>query len=197
MDIDLTLLHSQTVKEVDITNSYTIPSNYFENTSVLKIEDINVEGKVYMNASEDDEEELTDYIEASIKGDIILSDSISLEPVSYPVSIEINDILDQNCKKNENTLDIFQFLWENIVLEVPLQFTKVKDLSKFHGDGWKLISEEELVSNNNPFSDLLKDFKECENFLNEFNMLIEKFNCKNTKDAMNLINSLYIFNKNY
>lgn len=43
---------------------------------------------------------------------------------------------------------------------------------------------------------LLKDFKECENFLNEFNMLIEKFNCKNTKDAMNLINSLYIFNKN-
>ena len=78
MDIDLTLLHSQTVKEVDITNSYTIPSNYFENTSVLKIEDINVEGKVYMNASEDDEEELTDYIEASIKGDIILSDSISL-----------------------------------------------------------------------------------------------------------------------
>ena len=159
MDIDLTLLHSQTVKEVDITNSYTIPSNYFENTSVLKIEDINVEGKVYMNESEDDEEELTDYIEASIKGDIILSDSISLEPVSYPVSIEINDILDQNCKKNENTLDIFQFLWENIVLEVPLQFTKVKDLSKFHGDGWKLISEEELVSNNNPFSDLLKDFK--------------------------------------
>ena len=160
MDIDLTLLHSQTVKEVDITNSYTIPSNYFENTSVLKIEDIKVEGKVYMNASEDDEEELTDYIEASIKRDIILSDSISLEPVSYPVSIEINDILDQNCKKNENTLDIFQFLWENIVLEVPLQFTKVKDLSKFHGDGWKLISEEELVSNNNPFSDLLKDFKE-------------------------------------
>lgn len=160
MDIDLTLLHSQTVKEVDITNSYTIPSNYFENTSVLKIEDIKVEGKVYMNASEDDEEELTDYIEASIKGDIILSDSISLEPVSYPVSIEINDILDQNCKKSENTLDIFQFLWENIVLEVPLQFTKVKDLSKFHGDGWKLISEEELASNNNPFSDLLKDFKE-------------------------------------
>ena len=158
MNIDLTLLHSQTVKEVDITNSYTIPSNYFENTSVLKIEDIKVEGKVYMNASEDDEEELTDYIEASIKGDIILSDSISLEPVSYPVSIEINDILDQNCKKSENTLDIFQFLWENIVLEVPLQFTKVEDLSKFHGDGWKLISEEELVSNNNPFSDLLKDF---------------------------------------
>ena len=32
MDIDLTLLHSQTVKVVDITNSFTIPSNYFVNT---------------------------------------------------------------------------------------------------------------------------------------------------------------------
>ena len=68
--------------------------------------------------------------------------------------------IEENCIKSKNTLDIFLFLWENIVLEVPLQFTKVEDLSKFHGDGWKLVSEEELVKNNNPFGDLLKDFKE-------------------------------------
>jgi len=54
---------------------------------------------------------------------------------------------------------IFQFLWENIFLEVPLQFTKVEDLSKFHGDGWKLISEDELRNANNPFNDLLKDIE--------------------------------------
>ena len=74
--------------------------------------------------------------------------------------IEYDDFLGENNKKSENILDIFQFLWENIVLEVPLQFTKVKDLSKFHGDGWKLISEEELNASHNPFSDLLKDFEE-------------------------------------
>ena len=89
-----------------------------------------------------------------------IADSISLEPVEYPFSIEYDDIIEENCKKSENVLDIFQFLWENIVLEIPLQFTKVKDLSKFHGDGWKLISEDELKSSNNPFNDLLKDFKE-------------------------------------
>lgn len=160
MDIDLTLLHSQTIKEIDITNTYTIPSNYYQNTSVLKIENIKATGKIYMSISEEDDEVLDDYITATISGEIILADSISLEPVSYPISIEIDEFLDQNYKKNENTLDIFQFLWENIVLEVPLQFTKVKDFSEFHGDGWKLISEEELISNNNPFSDLLKDFKE-------------------------------------
>ena len=51
-------------------------------------------------------------------------------------------------------------LWENIVLEVPLQFTKVTDFSKFQGDGWKLVSENEPTTNNNPFSELLDKMKE-------------------------------------
>ena len=160
MDIDLSLLHSKTTEEIDITNTYTIPKEYYESTSVEKIENIKVTGKVYMASSIDDADEEEGYIKAKIEGDIILTDSISLEPVSYPISIDFDDILEQNCKKDENTLDIFQFLWENIVLEIPLQFTKVKDLSKFHGDGWKLVSEDELTTRNNPFSDLLKDFEE-------------------------------------
>ena len=160
MDIDLSLLHSKTTEEIDITNTYTIPKEYYESTSVEKIENIKVTGKVYMASSIDDADEEEDYIKAKIEGDIILTDSISLEPVSYPISIDFDDILEQNCKKDENTLDIFQFLWENIVLEIPLQFTKVKGLSKFHGDGWKLVSEDELTTRNNPFSDLLKDFEE-------------------------------------
>ena len=89
---------------------------------------------------------------------MIILDSITLEEVEYPFSIEYDDIIPENSKKSENILDIFEFLWENTVLEVPLQFTKVDDLSKFHGDGWKLISEEELNTRNNPFSDLLKDY---------------------------------------
>ena len=46
--------------------------------------------------------------------------------------------------KNENSLDILSFLWENIVLEVPTYFTEVKDFSKIQGDGWRLIREEDL-----------------------------------------------------
>ena len=113
-----------------------------------------------MSHDDDTLDEDTDYVEAKIVGEMIIADSISLEPVPYPFTIEYDDILEENCKKDENTLDIFQFLWENIVLEIPLQFTKVKDLSKFHGDGWKLVSEDELTTRNNPFSDLLKDFEE-------------------------------------
>ena len=160
MNIDLSLLHSATVKNIDITGTYKIPTEYYENTDVLELNGIEVTGNIYQGVDEEEIDTLEDYVKCSIKGNIILQDSISLEPVEYPILIEYDDILEKNCKKDENTLDIFQFLWENIVLEIPLRFTKVKDLSKFHGDGWKLISEEELVTNNNPFSDLLKDFKE-------------------------------------
>ena len=159
MEIDLSLLHSGTVDHIDITNSYTISKDYYNETDIIDLKDIKVEGKIYKGVSEDNIDDFQDYIDCKISGTMIIADSISLEPVEYPFTAEYDDIIEENCKKNENTLDIFQFLWENIVLEIPLQFTKVKDLSEFHGDGWKLISEDELTTSNNPFSDLLKDFQ--------------------------------------
>ena len=160
MEIDYSLLLSGVKKEVSISDTYTIPKEYFESTDVLALNDIKVEGRIYQGPSEDDIDELIEYIDCKITGTMTIADSISLEPVEYQFETEYDDIIEENCKKSENTLDIFQFLWENIVLEVPLQFTKVKDLSEFHGDGWKLISEDELKTSNNPFNDLLKDFKE-------------------------------------
>lgn len=159
MDIDLTPLHSHITDKVDITNVYTLPKSFFGTTGVKQLENIKVEGYVYLSPGEDDLEEV-DSINCKIEGNMIIEDSISLEPIEYPFAIDFDDIIEENCKKNENTLDIFSFLWENIVLEVPLQFTKVKDFSKFRGDGWKLVSENELTENNNPFSELLDKMKE-------------------------------------
>ena len=160
MNIDLMPLHSHTVNKIDITSLYTIPEAYFGTTGVKKLENIKVDGYIYLSPSEDDINEEVDSINCKIEGNMVIEDSISLEPVEYPFSIEYDDKIEENCKKNENTLDIFSFLWENIVLEVPLQFTKVKDFSKFRGDGWKLVSENELTNNNNPFSELLDKMKE-------------------------------------
>ena len=156
MDIDLSLLNSNTVKEIDISNTYSIPKSYFENMGVISIDNVKVDGKI--TRRENDDMEFSLYIDAIIDGVMVIPDSISLESIDYPFHIEYDDYLDENCKNNENTLDIFTFLWENIVLEVPLQFTKVTDLSEFHGDGWKLISEEERNYEANPFSELLKEF---------------------------------------
>ena len=88
-----------------------------------------------------------------------MEDSISLEEIEVPINTDFSDFLEEIWKKDENKLDIFEFLWENIVLEVPLRFTKVKDLSKFHGDGWRLISEEERNQTSNPFNELISEME--------------------------------------
>ena len=151
MQIDLNFNDSYKLNEI-----VNIPKTYFENSSVKKLDNIKVEGKLYY----DPEDNL--YADVAISGNMVLADDISLEEVLYPFSIEYNDILDENLKNNQNTLDLFEFLWENIVLEVPLKFTKVTNLSEFHGDGWKLISEEDRISSSNPFNDLLKNFDKKE-----------------------------------
>ena len=152
MEIDLTNLHNHVVEEIHESDTVEIPKEYYENTSIVRLNPVSYD----INISLDEEEK--DQVFAKIKGSMILHDSISFEEIEYPFSIEYDDILEENCKKNENLLDILMFLWENIVLEVPLQFTKVSDLSKFHGDGWRLISEDEHRYQSNPFSDLLKDY---------------------------------------
>ena len=158
MDIDLSLLHSKNVEEIKLDENVEIPSTYYENSDIISLSKVNVVGKVIEKENDDFED--GDYFIGTIKGTMTLQDSISLEEVLYPFSIDYDDFIPENCIKSKNLLDIFLFLWENTVLEVPLQFTKVRDLSKFHGDGWRLISEEELIHENNPFSELLKDFEE-------------------------------------
>ncbi len=158
MNIDLSLLHQSRVEEIDITGTYQIPESYITDQEIKGLSTISVKGLI--TRQENDDLELEDYIKCVIEGEMIIEDSISLEEVPYPFLIEYDDFLGENIQKDENTLDIFAFLWENIDLEVPLQFTKVSDLSKFQGDGWKLISEEDRHQENNPFNDLLKDFEE-------------------------------------
>ena len=154
MDFYLQPLHSYIVEKKDISNIYTIPKEYFKTMDIKKLNSIKVAGYIYLSPSQEDA------IKCKIEGNMVLADSISLEPVDYPFSIEYDDIIEENCKKNENTLDIFQFLWENIVLEVPLRFTKVQDFSKFQGNGWRLVNESKLTSTDNPFSELLDKIKE-------------------------------------
>lgn len=157
MDIDLKLLHTGTVDNIDISGNYNLDKEYYKDTDIIRLDEVIVDGKVERKYNDD--EELDDYVTCSIKGKMVIPDSISLEEVEYPYEVEYEDFLGENTKKSENILDIFEFLWENILLEVPLQFTKVRDLSKFHGDGWRLLSEEEKILENNPFSDLLKDIE--------------------------------------
>ena len=158
MEIDLGPLHRGDVESISLKGEHSLPEEYYENTDIIQLFPLVVEGEVIQK--ENDDLELQDYFIGTVQGKMILPDSISLEEVEYPFEIHYDDFIPENYIKNEIILDIFGFLWENTVLEVPLQFTKVSDLSKFQGDGWRLIREEDRELENNPFRDLLKDIEE-------------------------------------
>ena len=100
MEIDLNFNDSYKLDEI-----VSIPSSYYENSGVKRLDNIKVSGKLYY----DPEDNL--YADVHIIGTMILNDDISLEEVEYPFSIEYDDILEENLKNNENTLDLFEFLW--------------------------------------------------------------------------------------
>ena len=98
-------------------------------------------------------------LKGTLSGVMVIQDAISLEEVDYKFSCKIEENIDEFLENNQNTIDILEILWQNIVLEVPLKYTEVEDLSKYQGDGWKVISEDE-VKVNNPFSILAENMKE-------------------------------------
>ena len=155
MIIRLEELNSEVKDKISFDEELTFPSDMLEKSDIIDIEDARVVGDIFFDASN----ELT--IRCNVSGKMILEDSISLDNVEYPFSIDIDENIEENLEKAENSIDILPILWQNIVLEVPLRFTKVNDLSKYNGDGWKLISEEEASStSNHPFLELKEKYKE-------------------------------------
>lgn len=148
MDINLIDLYTGRKKEILIDEKVNIDKKYYENSDVKDIKNVVVKGRFFL-----DYENVVNY-ELDVKGTFLLEDAISLEEVEYPFTSQIEDHLEENSKKIQNSLDLIEILWENIVLEVPLKFSKVEDLSQYKGEGWKMISEDDLKLKNNPFADL-------------------------------------------
>ncbi len=135
MKIDLRKLYSS--KEVEINDQVIIPEEYYKNTDIIRIENLEVIGIVYTNI--DDEFE----IDAQVFGTFILPCSISLEEVKYDFNTEISEIIKQNEEKNQNSLELLDILWENIVSEVPIKVVKPELVTEnIKGNGWELEIED-------------------------------------------------------
>lgn len=159
MIIDLVKLNNGLVDRVDIDEKYSFSKEYLVNTELEALDDVYVKG--YIN------KDLIDSYQISINvsGTMIIPCSLTLKPVSYPFAIEINGCLqeileeiDKKIRKVENTIDILPIIWENILMEMPMKVVS-EDLQdmKLEGDGWKLITEKEEVTEINPELAKLKD----------------------------------------
>jgi uncharacterized metal-binding protein YceD (DUF177 family) len=151
MIIDLNELNYK--DEIDINLSVSKDERL--DKRVIDLKSANVVGKIYSS-------DYNTYINLSFKGIMIIEDSITLEPLEYPFNIEIDNNLEEikenypSCFDNlKNTLDILEFLWENIVLEVPTRYTQNED-AKMSGNGWELGKNE----NNTGIDPRLEKLKE-------------------------------------
>lgn len=140
MQIDLNKLN---VSDIIIDESLTIDSELYKNTSIKELKPVKVSGKIFYNVSDEIE------LDVDVEGTMILEDSITLDPIDYPYSFHINEIISSENEEikeyyqnSKNTLDIMPILWQNIVLEVPISITKEKD-AHLSGEGWELNNNKE------------------------------------------------------
>ena len=139
-------------KKINIDNDINIPLELIEESDIRKLSNVHFTGS--LSKLVDDTYELT----GTIKGTMIIPDNITLEDYTYDFTSELEEKIDETRVNFQKTLDITEDLWQNILVEIPLYAVNDKNKSiKLEGDGWRLISEDDINTNNdnNPFKDLL------------------------------------------
>jgi uncharacterized protein len=98
------------------------------------------------------------YVKMKIAGEMTLICAISNEDVKYPFDIEVEEVFNLSADKlhddeiNEpvnKTVDLIPYVWQAIVVEVPIKIVKDGVDTSMSGDGWNLISEEKYVDLSN------------------------------------------------
>ena len=143
MIVDLTKLRNGIVNYLDIDFVYSFSKEDLKNTEIQRLNGSKLIAELINNSLDELE------FNINISGIMVLKCSITLKDVDYKFDIEINDtldrILEENSKKLQNTIDILPIIWENILLEVPIKVVSPNaKLDKTSGDGWKLITEDDL-----------------------------------------------------
>lgn len=131
--------------KIDIHENINYEEEYIKNTDIKKLENVEVSGSIYKDY------ELNTVVNLSVNGTMYLTDAITTLDVPYDFSIEIEEILENSLK----TLDLIEFLWHYIVLEIPIRYTTsdIKELKSTYEN----VFEEGEVNNNNPFKEFFKE----------------------------------------
>ena len=161
MNIDLTKLITSDLEELEVSCEVLFDENRLHEITIRRLEDVSFQGKIFKLCDG------TYQIAGSLSGNMVLPDDITLEDVVYQFESKLEENfsenlenLENNLKIVQNRLDITEFLWQNILVEIPLKvkLEKNENLS-LEGNGWRLVTEEELKKgNNSPFSELSKMF---------------------------------------
>ena len=144
MQIDLNKLIYQDKILIDEIIDYS--KEYLENTDIISLNNVKVQGSIYVDY------EKNNVIELNVVGTMILTDAITTDLVPYDFTIEIAENLENSLK----TLDLIEFLWHYIVLEIPIRYS-TSDAQELKDKYANVYLEEEVREVNNPFKDFFKE----------------------------------------
>ena len=151
-------LNKANVEDLVINKNISYDKEFYEKSSIKNLDTVVVNGKITLN----DYNELN--LLMSIEGNMYLEDAINLELIKYPFNIEVEEtILDNDeyfCISN-NKMDLKEFVWKNIALEIPIRVVSKENINQtLEGEGWSLNKEQEET---NSFSKLNELFENKEN----------------------------------
>ena len=136
-------------KTINIDSDIIIPNEYLENSGIRRLNNIHFKGNIKKLVDD------TYSLEGVLSGTMILADDITLEDYEYNFTSEIEENIEETSINLQKTLDITDILWQNILIEVPSKVVNDKNKNiKLEGNGWRLSSEDDLNSKNNPLSEL-------------------------------------------
>jgi len=150
MKFDLTEIMTNIVDVININKEVVIPDSLIESSNIKKLENVYFKGRIFRDY------ETSLILEGIITGTMILPDDITLEDTKIDFESDIEEYIEETLKITKNTIDILDLLWQNILVEIPLRIRNEENANiHLEGDGWRLITEEELNNRKNtPFSDL-------------------------------------------
>ena len=142
-------------KKVNIDNEVNISEELLSTSTIRRLYNVHFNG--YIDKLIDDTYELV----GTLSGTMIIPDDITLEDFEYNFTSEIEENIDETRINYQKSIDITEDLWQNILVEIPLKAVNEKNKNiKLEGDGWRLISEEDLENTkNNPLSSLEEMFR--------------------------------------
>ena len=147
MFIDLLKLNYS--PSIDIDEEVIIPKEYYEKMDIVSLSKIKVIGNITLDS------ENNYVIDLDISGEMMLHDAITYDVIPYNFKTNIEETLENLPKR----LDLIEFLWHYIVLEVPLRFTNT-EIKEVENENYRIISEEEYNKKNNPFKDFFSEREE-------------------------------------
>ena len=154
MQYDLTRLNNNIDKFIPINTTYSFSKEELGGTDLLELNNVSINGELRKNSLGNIE------LNVTIEGVMVLPCAITLKPVDYPFSIdidgEINELMEDFSTNFQNSIDILPIIWENILMEIPMRVVS-PDLNESdynqQGDGWSFTTKEE--ENKSPLSELM------------------------------------------